>query len=398
MTPHNKLRMTHRPFKIGIVAGERSGDALGAGLLRALYARAPDAQCSGLGGEAMLQENFHSIADMQRLSVMGILEPLKRLPDLFALRRALREHFIAQGVDIVVTIDSPDFNLGLARQLKARGIRCCHYVCPSVWAWRQGRVRKIAASIDHVLCLLPFEEKFLRQHGIAASFVGHPLADKLCPAPAQQASGGLSEQDGAFPTLCIMPGSRDSEVSALLEPFLQAALRCVATLPELHILIPAATPAIASRIQRELSRADYAVLLGKCELRESFLSGESQAAMREATVVLLASGTATLEAALMGLPMVVAYRMSALGFALASRLVKVKHVALPNLLLGERAVPELVQNEATPARLSEEVLGLLQDPAARQAIQRRFAKLGAELAKDADSRAAEQVLALASDG
>ncbi|MGB5326292.1 MAG: lipid-A-disaccharide synthase [Pseudomonadales bacterium] len=394
--------MDKRVIKIGVVAGERSGDALGAGLLRALRARNAGLQFSGLGGEAMIAAGLHSIADMQRLSVMGIIEPLKRLPDLFALRRELREHFVRERVELVVTIDSPDFNLGLARQLRQRGISTCHYVCPSVWAWRQRRVHKIAASVDHVLCLLPFEQDFLARHGIAATFIGHPLADQLqAQVPA---AGDATDIDStvidatdndARQTLCLMPGSRESEVDALLVPFLQVALACREAMPGIRLLLPAATASIAARVRDALAQEAFRPLSGSLELRDCSLPGASQAALREASVVLLASGTATLEAALLGIPMVVAYRMSPLGFALAKRLVKVDHIALPNLLLGERVVPELVQHEASPVRLAGEVLALLQDAPRRAEIGARFDALRRMLARGADDRAADLVLALA---
>lgn len=371
-----------------MVAGERSGDLLGAGLIRELRQLLPGARFSGLGGAAMLGEGLDSIADMERLSVMGLVEPLKRLPDLFSLRRELREHFLGQRVDLLVTIDSPDFNLGLARQLRQSGIKTCHYVCPSVWAWRQRRVRKIAASFDHVLCLLPFEQAFLQRHEIDATFVGHPLADRL---HADARSAAAASSNSGETTLCLMPGSRDSEVQALLEPFLQTALRCIEAMPGLRLILPAATGAIAARAGDMLGREQYRLLRGQLELRDCSAPGASQQAMRESSLVLLASGTATLEAALLGLPMVVAYRMSAATYALARRLVKVEHVALPNLLLGERVVPELLQEQASPAQLAAEVLALLRDPARLAAIEARFGTLREQLAKGADRMAAHTI-------
>ena len=384
---------------IGIVAGEKSGDALGAGLIDAIQALEPNTRFTGLGGQAMIEKGFVSIAAMERLSVMGLIEPLKRLPDLIRLRRQLYQHFINLKVDIVVGIDSPDFNLGLEKKLKRSAIPTCHYVCPSVWAWRQGRVKNIRASVDHVLALLPFEVGFLQQHGIEATFVGHPLADRL--ASSRLADAG-TDNEGLHGVemlrLCVMPGSRSSEVDALLECFLQTALLCVARIPQLEIVIPAATPALYDKIQSVLQQSQYLPLDSCLTVQRCFGRDEAHACVRNATVVLLASGTATLEAALLGKAMVVAYRMSSMGYAIASRLIRSEHIALPNLLLGERVVPELVQHQATPQCLSDALLELLVNSSQRSQTEHKLEGLRDQLALGADQLAASTVLSLSRGG
>ena len=393
------MTSTNTPLTIGIVAGEKSGDALGAGLIDAIQALEPNTRFTGLGGQAMIEKGFVSIAAMERLSVMGLIEPLKRLPDLIRLRRQLYQHFINLKVDIVVGIDSPDFNLGLEKKLKRSAIPTCHYVCPSVWAWRQGRVKKIRASVDHVLALLPFEVGFLQQHGIEATFVGHPLADRL--ASSRLADAG-TDNEGVHGVemlrLCVMPGSRSSEVDALLECFLQTALLCVARIPQLEIVIPAATPALYDKIQSVLQQSQYLPLDSCLTVQRCFGRDEAHACVRNATVVLLASGTATLEAALLGKAMVVAYRMSSMGYAIASRLIRSEHIALPNLLLGERVVPELVQHQATPQCLSDALLELLVNSSQRSQTEHKLEGLRDQLALGADQLAASTVLSLSRGG
>lgn len=381
-----------------MVAGEASGDLLGAGLMAAIKAQYPHARFIGVGGPKMLAEGFETLADMERLSVMGLVEPLKRLPELFALRSRLVETFIAQRPAVFIGIDAPDFNLGLARKLKAAGIRSCHYVCPSVWAWRQGRVKKIRQSVDHILALLPFESAFLQQHAIDSTFVGHPLAEQLNIAGSVNAylPSELSAQIEAFntdasPLVCVMPGSRKSEVQALLDVFLQTVALCLAQNRQLRFIIPAATEELYQQLSMRLEQADVA------EIRQRVLlvSGQSRYCMQACDLVLLASGTATLEAALLGKPMVVAYRMAALTYALASRMVKVDYVALPNLLTEQPMVPEFIQHEATPQALSQALFRYLDNPTLCEAVKQAFGIVHQQLAQNASERAAEVVLQLA---
>lgn len=375
---------------IGLVAGEKSGDILGAGLIKALASKIPDVKFSGLGGSQMQAAGLDSIADMERLSVMGLIEPLKRLPDLIALRQQLIKHFTpchnamsGDSVDLLITIDSPDFNLGLARKVRKQDIPVCHYVCPSVWAWRQGRVKKIRASVDHVLALLPFERQFLQQHDVPATFVGHPLAEQLSPVPPVQHSNS---------TICVMPGSRHSEVVQLAPLFLETIKRCLANVDELRVSIPSATARLDRYLRQQVVHAGLS--LNRVHVEPCFEAGESIAAMRKADVVLMASGTATLEAALLGKPMVVAYRMSPLGHTIAKKLVKVEHISLPNLLLNKAVVPEWIQDDATPENLSASILALLQDASRRSETYKELSGLHALLNQNANERAADAVIQL----
>jgi len=376
------LNSQQYPLKIGIVAGEKSGDLLGAGLMREIKKQVANVEFCGVGGDAMIAEGFKTLADMQLLSVMGLIEPLKRLPALISLRKSLFRYFAEQSPHLFIGIDAPDFNLGLEKKLKQRGVTTCHYVCPSVWAWRQGRVKKISRSVDHVLCLLPFEKQFLKNHQIDATFVGHPLADALVSYSGEQ---GVDQNK-----ICLMPGSRSSEINALLDTFLQAALLCLARCPQLTFTLPAATQAIHAVIAERLLAPAYAALAGRLEL----VLGDAQRCMRESKAVLIASGTATLEAALLQKPMVVAYKMSELGYALASRMVHVEHVALPNLLCAERVVPELLQRKASAENLADELMRYIEEPETCSAVQARFSQLHKQLARGANTQAASAVLAL----
>jgi len=290
---------------------------------------------------------------------------------------------------VFVGIDAPDFNLGLAMALKASQIPTVQYVSPSVWAWRQGRVRKVARAVDRVLCLLPFEKAFYDRHGVAADFVGHPLADSIPPGqarePARQRLGITATK-----VVAVLPGSRSSEVSRLGPVFASASRLLAGKLPDVAFVAPMANERLHAMFRSQLEQADIAG-------RYHFLDRNAQAAMAASDVVLLASGTAALEAALLGRPIVAAYRLAPLTYALARslRLVKVRHFTLPNLLTAEPLVPEFLQSEATPAALCEAVLELLQEPGRRAAIELEFAKLRDQLARGADQRAAGAVLDVA---
>lgn len=385
------------PVVYAMVAGEASGDILGAGLIRAIKQRQPQAEFIGVGGEQMLAEGFHTLADMERLSVMGLVEPLKRLPELFALRKRLYQTFLQRRPAVFVGIDAPDFNLGLARKLKQSGIKTVQYVCPSVWAWRQGRVKKIRRSVDHVLALLPFESEFLQQHAIASTFVGHPLAEQLehesqqedIDAELQQQLQSFSarlESNGAL--VCVMPGSRNSEVSALAETFFQTIAHCLQRDPSLRFVVPAASDRLYQDLSERLADSAQAAIRPRVLL----VNGQSRACMRAADVILLASGTATLEAAILGKPMVVAYKMAAATYALAKRMVKLDHVALPNLLTAQPLVPEFIQHDASPEALSNAVMTLLNDEQHQQQIAQAFTQLRSTLTQNASAVAADVVL------
>lgn len=382
--------MIDRPLRIGIVAGEASGDMLGAGLIRALKEHAPDAVFEGVGGERMQAEGFTSFYPMDRLSVMGFVDPLKRLPELLRLRRTLVAHFKAEPPDVFIGIDSPDFNLGIEKRLRHAGIKTVHYVSPSVWAWRQGRVKKIARAVDLMLTLLPFEADFYKEHSVPVSFVGHPLADEYPMEPnvdAARAELGLSQN---AKIIAVLPGSRSGEIKQLGAIFLEACQRLAGKYPEHHFLVPAANADRQQQIEALLADPAFSGLAG----RITVVFGQSKAVMTVADLVLLASGTTALEAMLLKKPMVVAYRLSNISYRLLGWMVKTPFVALPNLLANEMLVPELLQFDATPEAISQAMDKWLGDPAEFAALQDRFRVIHADIANDASARAAEAVLRL----
>ncbi len=380
--------MATAPLRIGLVAGEASGDILGADLIRAIRERHPDAQFDGIGGLRMCAQGFTSLFPMERLSVMGLVEPLKRLPELLRIRRSLRDHFLHTQPDLVLGIDSPDFNLGLELKLRQSGLTTAHYVSPSVWAWRQGRIHKIARAVDHMLCLFPFEEAFYREHQVPVSFVGHPLADQI-PLDDQQA-GARAELgiDAGAQVLALLPGSRGGEVQQLAPAFLATARWLHEREPALQFLLPAANAERMAQL-RELMASEL-----PADFPLQLLEGQSQTAMAAADAVLMASGTTTLEAMLLKRPMVVCYRFGALSYAILSRLVKSKFIALPNLLAGRELVPERVQDDVCPEVLGPLLLERLRDPALRARLTEEFSHLHGELARGAGERAAASLLAL----
>ncbi len=358
-------------MKIGVLAGEASGDSLGAGVLEALRSRYPDLVVEGIGGPQMEAQGLRSMFPMERLSVMGFVEPLKRLPELLQMRRTVFNYFRDNPPDVFLGIDSPDFNLQLERKLRARGQLTAHLVSPSVWARRQGRIRRISRAVDLMLCLFPFETKIYQDHGIPARFVGHPLADEI---PREQDAVAARRALGLAPggrLLALLPGSRAEEVRQLMPLFLQAARLLRQTDPGLSFIMPAVNSARMAEMQAQLA--------GFGELRVSLVEGRSRDVMAASDAVLVASGTATLEAALLQRPMVVAYRMSGLSWQLVSRLVKTPYAALPNILSGEALVPELLQGAATPTAMAAAVQPLLTDDAAAQAQRRGFDRIRAGL-------------------
>ena len=376
-----------RRLRIGLVAGEVSGDQLGAALIRAIRAHYPDAVFEGVAGAHMREAGCTALSDIEPLSVMGLAEVLGHLPALLALRRRLRRHFTSSPPDIFVGIDAPDFNLALEAGLRRTGIPVAHWVSPSVWAWRQYRVRKIRRSVDLMLTLFPFEERFYQQHGIDAVCTGHPLADEIpvdsAPAVAQAALG----LEGGQRYVALLPGSRRSEVDRLLPVFLETARRCRQVAGDLAFLIPAASTTLYRQCQAILAQftsdSDFSVTL---------VEGQARAVMQAADAVLLASGTATLECMLLGRPMLVAYRLHPLSYPLVKHLLKTPCVSLPNHLLGRMQVPEYLQHDATPARLAEGLLGLLQDPERSAAQIAPFAAVHRDLKRDAAERAAHTIL------
>lgn len=376
-------------MRIGLVAGEASGDQLGAGLIRGLQAINPTLEFEGVAGRAMQAAGCIAWEDAEALAVMGLIEPLREIPRLLKLRRMLVERWTRNPPAVFVGIDAPDFNLGLEIALKKAGIPTVQYVSPSVWAWRQGRVRKIARAVDRVLCLLPFEKSFYDRFGIAADFVGHPLADSIPVGLSQEAARRRLGLHSAR-VVAVLPGSRRSEVMRLGPVFAAASRLLLGQLPDLAFVAPMANDTIRATFKSQLEDAAVSA-------HYHLLDRNAQEAMAASEVVLLASGTAALEAALLGRPIVAAYRLAPLTFALARglRLVKVRHFALPNLLTPEPLVPEFLQGSATAEGLCGAVLALLQDPGRRADIEREFAKLRHQLAVGANQRAARAVLEVA---
>lgn len=378
-------------MRIGLVAGEASGDVLGAGLIREFRKRVPDAQFFGVAGPLMAAEGCEVWAESEALAVMGLVEPLKVLPQLMRLRRELLERWSAGRPHAFVGIDAPEFNLGLARRLRYRGIRTVQYVSPQLWAWRQGRVRTIGRAVNKVLCLLPFEKEFYDRFGVPAEVVGHPLADNL-PRDLDRASVRQQLDVSANHLVAVLPGSRSGEVQRLGPVFAATAKRIIEQVPEVAFVAPMANSSARSGFEQCLHAADVA---GRFVLTD----GGATEAIAAADVVLLASGTASLQTALLRRPMVSAYRVASLTYHLAQllRLLKVPHFTMPNLLTDEPLVPEFLQDAATPAALAGAVLDLLQDTDRRRHIETRFAELRTRLALGADERAAAAVHALAAE-
>lgn len=379
--------------RIALVAGEASGDLLGAGLIEHLRARFPDAEFAGVGGDAMRAAGLDAWHDAQELAVMGLAEVLAHLPRLLKLRRALRERALAWRPDVFVGIDAPDFNLGVERWLKRRGVRTVHYVSPSVWAWREGRAAKIGRSADRVLCLFPMEPPIYARHGIDARFVGHPLAD-LVPLDPDRAAArvalGVAVHD---PVLALLPGSRLGEIAKMLPVFLDAAGRVAQRVSGLRVLVPAANAACRAAIEAVIAQRATAARPG---LDLTLLDGRARDAMIAADVVLLASGTAALEAMLAKRPMVIGHRISGLTHAIVRGLglLKTRFVSLPNVLAGEELVPELLQDDCTADNLADAVLRWFEEPEAVAALRPRFRAIHETLRQDASARAADAVAEL----
>jgi lipid-A-disaccharide synthase len=373
--------------RIALVAGEASGDLLGAGLIEALKRRFPEATYAGIGGDAMRAAGMDTWFDASELAVMGLAEVLGHLPRLLRVRRALRERVLAWRPDVFVGIDAPDFNLGVERWLKQRGVRTVHYVSPSVWAWRESRAEKIGASADRVLCLFPMEPPIYARHGVDARFVGHPLADAMPLEPDQAAARAQLGLAGDAPVLAVLPGSRLGEIARLGADFLDAATRVARQVPDLQVVVPAANAACRAALERLL--ADVAPSLQHVRL----IDGQARVAMVASDVVLLASGTATLEAMLAKRPMVVAYKVAPLTYTIVKRLglLKVNRYALPNILAGDDVVPELMQHDCTPRALADALLAWFRDPAARGALAPRFRDLHRQLQRDASEAAAQAI-------
>lgn len=370
-------------MRFALVAGEASGDILGAALIRGLRARYPGATFYGVAGPRMVEAGCEAIESIDALSLMGLVEVLKHLPRLLKLRRDLVNRFLADKPDVFIGIDAPDFNLRVEPLLRERGIRTVHVVSPTIWAWRPDRIHGIARAVDLMLCLYPFEPALYESHGVKAACIGHPLADELddtVPASRARRELGLDEQG---PVLAVLPGSRASELRYLAGPFATAAALLHRQVPDLRCVVPIARPNLKPLFERALARDPGPAW--------TLLDGQSRQAMQAADAVLLASGTASLECLLLGRPMVVAYKTSKVTEWLATKLIKIPHVSLPNILCNAAVVPELLGREATPERLAREAGQLLRHPVLRDLQVERFAAVHRELRRDAGGLAAAAI-------
>ncbi|WP_422777179.1 lipid-A-disaccharide synthase [Pseudomonas mediterranea] len=368
-------------LRIALVAGEASGDILGAGLMRALKAQHPAVEFIGVGGPLMQAEGLTSYFPMERLSVMGLVEVLGRLRELLARRKKLIATLIDEKPDVFIGIDAPDFTLNIELKLRQAGIKTVHYVSPSVWAWRQKRVLKIREGCDLMLTLLPFEARFYEEKGVPVRFVGHTLADTIpLEADREGARQALGLPDG--PLVALMPGSRGGEVSRLGGLFFDAAERLRAMRPDVRFVLPCASPQRREQLEALLAGRDLPVML---------LDGRSHQALAACDAVLIASGTATLEALLYKRPMVVAYRLAPLTFWILKRMVKSPYISLPNLLAQRLLVPELLQDDATADALANTLAPLIDGG---QEQTRGFDEIHRTLRRDASNQAADAVLTL----
>ncbi len=374
-------------LRIGIVAGEASGDILGAGLIEALRRRFPELEVEGIGGDLMIAAGCRSLYPMERLSVMGLVEVLGRLRELMGIRKALAEHFEAERPHIFIGTDAPDFTLNLEGRLRQAGIPTVHYVSPSVWAWRRKRVFKILRTTDLMLTLFPFEARFYQEHGQRVAFVGHPLASRIPEEPdrdeARQALGLPVDTE----VVALLPGSRGGELKYLARPFLETARWLRARRPNVRFVLPAANEARLHQLH-ELVQGEFA------DLEVELMLKHSREAMQAADAILIASGTATLEAMLLKRPMVVAYRMAGLTHLIISRLIKSPYISLPNLLANAPLVPEVLQDDVRPEVLGPLLLQQLEDPAHARTLRARFTEIHRELNRDADERAANAIVEL----
>lgn len=334
-------------MKLGLLAGEASGDILGASLVRELRQRHPDLSLSGIGGPLLIEQGLASLYPMDRLAVMGLVEPFKRLPELLRIRADVFQQQSEWQPDCFIGIDSPDFNLTLERRLRQQGQTCAHLVSPSVWAWRPNRIKTIAQSVDLMLCLLPFELDIYQRAGIPAVCVGHPLIEELADLPDKNAARVQLGLPSTTPVLAVLPGSRAGEVATLMNVFVSTLERLTAEQPQLTFVIPAANGDRRNQIEKALENK---------RLNVTIVDGQGRLAMQAADAVLLASGTATLEAMLLRRPMVIAYRMAWLSWQILSRMATTRFIGLPNILAGREVVPELLQDAATPEALADALI------------------------------------------
>jgi lipid-A-disaccharide synthase len=375
-----------RLARIAMVAGEASGDLLGGHLIEALRARLPDARFCGIGGPKMIGQGFDAWFPQEPLAVRGYVEVLKRYREISGIRRALKHRLLAEAPDVFIGIDAPDFNLALERALKRRSVPTIHYVSPSIWAWRGKRIRAIGKSVSRVLALFPFEPALYEKEGIPVTYVGHPLADLLPVEDVRGEARGLLGVPPRQPVFALLPGSRQSELQYMADTFIETAKLIHERLPDVLFLAPLATRETRLLFEAALYRRQAR------ELPMRLLFGHAHEAMAASDAVLAASGTATLEAALLKRPMVIAYKMAPLSYRLMRRMGYLPYVGLPNILAGRFVVPEFLQNDATPENLSRALLGFLDDKEARARIGETFREIHLQLKQNTAEKAAEAVL------
>lgn len=378
--------MSQKPLTIALCAGEASGDLLGAHLIEAIKKQQPNVQFIGIGGPRMIAAGCKSLFDQERLAVRGYAEVLRRLPEILKIRRQLVAQLKNIHPDIFVGIDAPDFNLSVAAQLKAVGIATIHYVSPSVWAWKRERVNKIVKQVNEVLCLFPMEPELYQAAGGKARFIGHPLAQALPLTADKAAARKRLKLDDDTPVFTILAGSRVSEVDYMAPIFFRAAQQILRELPNAQFISPYATAATRERLQHYLEQPEFEKLPIRLQAAKTDL------ACTAADVVLVTSGTATLEVALCKRPMVISYKISPLTYFLVKRKIQVSHVGLPNILLNKEVVPELLQHDATPEKLAQAVLDFFRQPEKVAKLETEFTQLHKMLLQDTDQLAATAIL------
>jgi len=376
-----------RHLRVGMVAGEASGDLLAAHLIRALRARRPDIEFAGIGGARMIAEGFDSHVPMEKLSVRGLAEALRHYREILGIRSRLTRAMLADRPDAFIGVDSSEFNLGLERTLKDAGVPVVHYVSPSVWAWRRRRVKRVARSVNRILVMFPFEPPLYEAAGVPVTYVGHPLADMIPFEPAKEEARAQLRLPAGKLIVALLPGSRRSELQYMASAFVLAAHRFRQEVHEVHFVCPMVTRETRELFERAVHENQ------RTDLPLTLLFGHSHEALAAADLALVASGTATLETALFKTPMVIAYRQSPISWAIMRRMLYLPYVGMPNILAGEKLVPELLQDEASPANLAGALLTLLRDTAAQKRQVARFYEMHGVLRQNTAEKAAEAVLA-----
>ena len=372
--------------RVGMVAGEASGDLLGAHLIAALNARRGPMAFAGIGGPRMAAQGFASHFPMERLSVRGYAEALRHYREIMGMRRQLARAMLAEKPDLFIGVDSSDFNLALERRLKEAGIPTVHYVSPSVWAWRRWRVRRVKRAVSHMLVMLPFEAPLYREAGVPVTYVGHPLADLIPLEPSKEEARAQLRLPAGKLIVALLPGSRRSELHYMAETFVLAAHRFRQEVRDVHFVCPTVTRDTRDLFERAVHAHE------RTDLPLTLLFGHSHEALAAADIALVASGTATLETALFKTPMVITYRQSPLTWALMRPMLYLPYVGMPNVLAGERLVPELLQDQATPGALAAALLALLRDKPAQERQVARFREFHEILRQNTAEKAADAVL------